>query len=308
MCVPNLEFQLVNPTTQVALFAVCIGNCAGIESIRWNIYQGGENSSSNTTEWTLFNGMISYENVWFYGTQTTNFTASNELFLNNLQINLWRLEVVYTFPSESSTSALNFIINRPPYNGSCTISPPNGTTITLFTVSCPDWFDDDGIKDYSLIAWTNEPSERIIIGYSVVSTFTVRLPAGNRLDSFLHVLIHIRDLVDCVQEVNMSSVIVSVDSTSIDHLLDSLQATSTERNRNPYVRLLFSGNQNVVGQILTSLSQESNRMNTENLNTAISSNLISLFILFHLIDFRWNTCCKYLRIFIRKFNFIINQQ
>ena len=66
------------------------------------------------------------------------------------KIDYWRFEVVYTFPSETSTSALDFIINRPPYNGSCEINPQNGTTSTLFTISCPDWFDEDGIKDYSL--------------------------------------------------------------------------------------------------------------------------------------------------------------
>ena len=67
MCVPNLEFQLVNPTTQVALFALCIGNCTTIQTIKWNIYQGIINSSLNFTKWDLFNQMISYENIWFFG-------------------------------------------------------------------------------------------------------------------------------------------------------------------------------------------------------------------------------------------------
>ena len=86
----------------------------------------------------------------FFGTQITNFTATNQLFLNNRQINFWRFAVVYTFPTEIGMSALNFIINQPPSRGSCTINPQNGTTTTLFTVSCSDWFDSDGIKDYSL--------------------------------------------------------------------------------------------------------------------------------------------------------------
>ena len=151
MCVPNLEFQLVNPTTQVALYTVCLGNCMNIRSIQWNVYQSTNNSSSlNAIQWILFHGMISYENIWFFGIQTSNFTASNQLFLDNPQITLWRFEVVYTFINETSTSALNFIINQPPYNGSCLINPSNGTTTTLFTVSCPDWYDEDEIKDYSV--------------------------------------------------------------------------------------------------------------------------------------------------------------
>ncbi|CAF4292472.1 unnamed protein product, partial [Adineta steineri] len=146
LCVPNLEYQFVNPTTQVALFALCVGTCTNLQNIKWNIYQGSDNSSSNYTQWTLFNNMILYENIWFF----CNFTATNQLFLNNPQINLWRFEVVYTFLNETSTSALNFIINQPPYNGSCSINPMNGTTTTLFTITCPNWYDEDGVKDYSL--------------------------------------------------------------------------------------------------------------------------------------------------------------
>ena len=67
MCVPNLEFQLVNPTTQVALFSIAIGDDLDIENIQWNIYQGSQNSSSNLTQWILFNQMIYYENIWFFG-------------------------------------------------------------------------------------------------------------------------------------------------------------------------------------------------------------------------------------------------
>ncbi len=84
------------------------------------------------------------------GTNTSNFTAIDTLFLNNPEISFWRFEVVYQFLSHTSTSALNFIINPSPDNGSCSINPLNGTTTTLFNVSCPNWFDADDIEDYSL--------------------------------------------------------------------------------------------------------------------------------------------------------------
>jgi hypothetical protein len=86
----------------------------------------------------------------FLGINTNNFTSTNQLFLSNPQITLWRFEVVYSFVFETSFSSINFVINQPPYNGSCSISPFNGTTSTLFTISCPDWFDANGIEDYSL--------------------------------------------------------------------------------------------------------------------------------------------------------------
>jgi hypothetical protein len=67
MGVPNMGFQLVNPTTQVALFALCLGNCTDIRNITWNIYQGLLNSSTNVTQWILFNQTNAYQNIWFFG-------------------------------------------------------------------------------------------------------------------------------------------------------------------------------------------------------------------------------------------------
>ena len=150
MCVGNLQFQRVNPTTQVALYSICISNCTNIQNIKWNIYQGLQNSSSNSTQWILFNQMNSFNNIWFFGTNAINFTSTNQLFLNYPQISLWKFEVIYTFPSDTSSNTMNFIVNQPPTNGSCSIDPLNGTITTLFTVTCLNWFDTDGIKDYTL--------------------------------------------------------------------------------------------------------------------------------------------------------------
>ncbi len=67
MCLPDLELQLVNPTTQVSLFSLCSGSCSSINNITWNIYFGIMNSSSNFTQWTLFNKTNQYQNIWFFG-------------------------------------------------------------------------------------------------------------------------------------------------------------------------------------------------------------------------------------------------
>ncbi|CAF4254278.1 unnamed protein product [Rotaria sp. Silwood2] len=257
MCLPNLEFQLVNPTTQVALFSICVGSCTDIQNITWNIYQGLDNSSSNTTQWILFNQMISYENIWFFGRNTTNFTATNKLFLENSQIKLWRFEVIYALTSETSTSALNFAINQPPYNSSCSINPLNGTTSTLFTISF----------------WTKDSSERLMIAFSPVSLFQVRLPSGDDQTSILNIVIYIRDLLDCLTEMNMSSISVMPDLSTITDLINNLQSSSNIIQNNPIVQLLASGNQNIVGQIITSVSQQFNKMNNESLDNAASNGI-----------------------------------
>ncbi|CAF1691071.1 unnamed protein product, partial [Adineta ricciae] len=67
MCVPNLEFQLLNPTTQIELFSLCIGDCTSIENITWNIYYGYKNGSLNSIEWFQLN-----HNSLSFGSNTTN--------------------------------------------------------------------------------------------------------------------------------------------------------------------------------------------------------------------------------------------
>jgi hypothetical protein len=73
MCVSNLEFQLVNPTTQVALFSFCLGTCTLIQNIIWNIYQGYTNGSSSVVQWIQFNQTNNYQNIWFFGIEISSF-------------------------------------------------------------------------------------------------------------------------------------------------------------------------------------------------------------------------------------------
>ncbi len=147
MCDKKSEYQTINPTTQVSLYSICIGNCTNIENIQWNIYQYFENNST----WLLFNEINFYDNLWFFGLKTNNLASTTDLFINNPQINLWKFEVTYKFVlSKTSSSSINFILNSPPTNGTCSINPLNGTITTLFTISCQNWFDLNGIKDYSL--------------------------------------------------------------------------------------------------------------------------------------------------------------
>ncbi len=58
MCISDEEFQLINPTTQVALFSHCFDNCSSDKTIKWNIYSGTMNISTNLTQWTPFNQNI----------------------------------------------------------------------------------------------------------------------------------------------------------------------------------------------------------------------------------------------------------
>ena len=52
----------------------------------------------------------------------------------------------------------------------------------------------------------------MIVAYSTVSTFQVRLPCGDDSTSLLHLIVHIRDQLDCITEFNLSSITVIPDS------------------------------------------------------------------------------------------------
>ena len=111
-------------------------------------------------------------------------------------------------------------------------------------ISCSNWSDEDGIKDYSLYSFTNQ----LMIAFSSESSFKVYLPSGeNQI-----LIVEIRDQLNCLTKFNLSSISVETDS---------------QLNTN----LLSTGNQNTVSQLLTSLSLQLNKRNQQNIDKAVSS-------------------------------------
>ena len=121
------------------------------------------------------------------------------------------------------------------------------------------------------IGWTNDRTNMMIIGYSEVSIFNVQLPMGDNQTSLLHLYIDIRDQMNCVTEMNLSSVYVFPDNTAINNLLNDLSQTTGGNSSNPIIQLLAGQNQNLVGQVLTSVSQQFNQRGTADIDKATSS-------------------------------------
>ena len=111
----------------------------------------------------------------------------------------------------------------------------------------------------------------MMISFSPLSTFQARLPVGNDQTSLLHLIVRIRDTLECVTELNLRSVYVRSDSAGMNDLISSLQSSSSSSTNNPIVQLLASGNQNTVGQVISSISQQFNKKNSESMNSAVSS-------------------------------------
>ena len=122
------------------------------------------------------------------------------------------------------------------------------------------------------VGWTGDSKDRTIIAFSPLPTLQIRLPAGDINTSLLHLSVAIRDKMDCVTRVNLSSVLVTTDSNEIREFLRSQQASTTD----PIVHVLSSGNQNAVGQVLSSLSQHFNRINTQALQDAATRSFPNL--------------------------------
>ena len=122
---------------------------------------------------------------------------------------------------------------------------------------------------------TNE-SEWVIIAFSSIPDFNVRLPAGDDRTSLLHLSVRIRDNFGCIVQVNLSTVTVRAETEMINDLIDQIQTSQQNLNHHSLVRLLSSRSQNMVSQVLNSLSVELNRMTDDNLEEAISSNYSSL--------------------------------
>jgi hypothetical protein len=107
--------------------------------------------------------------------------------------------------------------------------------------------------------------------FSVMSIVQIQLPAGNDNTSLLNLTVQIRDVLNCVQEYYMEPIIVIPDQTAIDTFIDILQNPKNVLTNNPIIQALASGNQNTVGQVVISLSQEFNKRNKQNLENAVAS-------------------------------------
>jgi hypothetical protein len=103
-----------------------------------------------------------------------------------------------------------------------------------------------------------------MIAYSPISIFQAQLPPGNFSSFSLELIVFIRDRRDCLTQWNLTTISVLPDPTDLNNLISSLASSS--------VRLLSGGNTNTVDQVINSLSQQLNQMNSENLDSAISSN------------------------------------
>ena len=243
------------------------------------------------------------------GVNTSVVTTREDLFVQYDWIEYWRYEVIYSYgqPEQRSSSWMDIRVNQSPRNGSCSVSPLNGSTSTLFTLTCSKWIDEDGIKDYSIygkredlsqteegmivvvvvvvvIGWKKNVSDRVMLGVSVGSTLEFFLPSNVDVDqnqsssSLFDLMVGISDRYDRVREVNVSSIVVEVDREEIDVLIQSIESSSfVVRKENPFVQMFVGGDENVINQVFMSLSQHLNQINDQVTSTLLSHRQLIFF-------------------------------
>ena len=133
----------INANDQLDLKGACINGCDlnNLSFYNYSLYM------LTSKKW------IPFTNTSYYYTTglspQKDLTVKEDLFIDySLQI-IWKIELDVFVPSKntSGSTSIVFYINFPPRSGSCTINPQNGTTDTLFSISCINWIDLDGILD-----------------------------------------------------------------------------------------------------------------------------------------------------------------
>ena len=151
-----------------------------------------------------------------------------------------------------------------------------GSTKMAFkiTLSTVDSREDHPLRRNSHIlvaAYSTDRSKKSIVAFSSVSNFEVRLPTETENETVLNLFVQIRDQRDCVTEYNLSSVVIKPDLVSMIDLINSVLNLPQTLSSNSIAQALASGNQNLVGQLITSLSQQLNRINRQALSNALLS-------------------------------------
>ena len=175
------RFYLFNRHDQLNLYSSSssLKNVSGLE---WKIFEGLSNGS-----WSLLEGLSSY----LAGQTEKNLTISREFFESYPLVQSWRFQVI----SSSNESSEFFVeMNDPPRNGSCSISPATGDLLSEFSLVCRDWFDENGIQDYLLLArFSSTLDDRLILSSSLNGSFRTSLPFTLNRSEELFLSVIIRD-------------------------------------------------------------------------------------------------------------------
>ena len=126
----------------------CLVGCTG-DSLMYNFGLYMLSSVNNT--W------IPFKNSSYYllsGSLNSDLTILKNLFNDYPTQYIWKIQlnvyVVYSNQTFVGSTSTQVFVNFPPSSGLCNINPTNGTTNTIFKISCNGWTDSSGaVASYS---------------------------------------------------------------------------------------------------------------------------------------------------------------
>lgn len=154
-------------------------------------------------------------------------------------------------------------------------------------------------------AWTTDISTRMMLTSTAAQVFQLRLIAGDSNTSLVHILVEIEDTLNCMTPYKLQpAVVVTPDKDAIENLINTFQQTITKDNdTNEIFNLTDDSSQHMIRQVLNSLSQGMNVLNSDNVADAIASKNVTFLEIMLNIFFclRWCFCCNYFNIPLRKY-------
>jgi hypothetical protein len=188
-CKPFPAYQLINPSTQMMITSYCETGCQNVSTLTytWSLYRFFQISPDDVQEkW------IQYVNTSYVkGTDTAELTMASAMFTTNPDVKRWKIEFGLTAVSKQNgiangASSLILQLNQIPYNGTCTVTPDNGTALqTLFTFTCKDWLDKDGtIEKYVFYSSLFGSEIDGNVGQTKTGVLTTKMPQGAEEDEW----------------------------------------------------------------------------------------------------------------------------
>lgn len=108
-----------------------------------------------------------------------------------------------------------------------------------------------------------------MLGSTIVPTFDALLPTSQSKISSFEIIVQVRDKFNAVTEVNITTVSVVQDSINVDYFIKLLNSSSTNVSsvfkKNPFINFLNKNNSITTAQVITTVTQLLNQMNTESI-------------------------------------------
>ena len=143
-CIINCEPK-ISPSVKLSIQSQCYGlQCSNISSYQWILYEQYSSGTNNNTFWRRIQDLQLLI--------TTPLNSSSIVVKEDSLVGgkYYRLAVfVQTMDGQQGMSAHDISTASPPTNGTCSITPSNGTSLkTNFNLSCSDWESDSNPLSY----------------------------------------------------------------------------------------------------------------------------------------------------------------